>query len=52
MRAGIQIVIFPKLNEKDLFGVPEEAQQTRHFIPVENVDGVFRTKEQLEAAVA
>lgn len=45
MRAGISTVIIPKLNEKDLIDVPEEAKQKLKFIPVENVD------EVLEAAL-
>src|SRR5207253_3187937 len=45
MRAGISTVIIPKLNEKDLVDVPEEAKQKLKFIPVENVD------EVLEAAL-
>src|SRR6059036_3268739 len=43
MRAGITTVIIPKLNEKDLVDVPEEAKHK--FVPVENVD------EVLEAAL-
>jgi len=38
MRAGISTVIIPKLNEKDLVDVPEEARQKIKFVPVENVD--------------
>ncbi len=38
MRAGISTVIIPKLNEKDLVEVPEEAKQKLKFVPVENVD--------------
>ncbi|HEV2994811.1 MAG TPA: endopeptidase La, partial [Chthoniobacterales bacterium] len=41
MRAGISTVIIPKLNEKDLYDVPEEAKQKLKFIPVENVDEVL-----------
>ena len=41
MRAGISTVIIPKLNEKDLFDVPEEAKQKLKFVPVENVDEVL-----------
>ena len=41
MRAGISTVIIPKLNEKDLVEVPEEAKQKLRFIPVENVDEVL-----------
>jgi ATP-dependent Lon protease len=41
MRAGISTVIIPKLNEKDLVDVPEEAKQSLKFVPVENVDEVL-----------
>ncbi len=41
MRAGITTVIFPKLNEKDLIDVPEEAKETLLFVPVETVDQVL-----------
>jgi ATP-dependent Lon protease len=41
MRAGISTVIIPKLNEKDLVDVPEEAKQKLEFIAVENVDEVL-----------
>ncbi|MGH8102671.1 MAG: endopeptidase La [Chthoniobacterales bacterium] len=41
MRAGISTVIIPKLNEKDLVDVPEEAKQKLKFFPVENVDEVL-----------
>jgi ATP-dependent Lon protease len=41
MRAGISTVIIPKLNEKDLVDVPEEAKQKLKFTPVENVDEVL-----------
>jgi ATP-dependent Lon protease len=41
MRAGISTVIIPKLNEKDLYDVPEEAKQKLKFVPVENVDEVL-----------
>ncbi len=41
MRAGISTVIIPKLNEKDLVDVPEEAKQKIKFVPVENVDEVL-----------
>jgi len=41
MRAGISRVIIPKLNEKDLVDVPEEAKQKLKFVPVENVDEVL-----------
>src|SRR4029077_9516870 len=54
MRAGISTVIIPKLNEKYLVDVPEEAKQKLKFVPVENVDEVLNvaleknevTKEQ------
>ena len=41
MRAGISTVIIPKLNEKDLADVPEEAKEKLKFVPVENVDQVL-----------
>ena len=41
MRAGISTVLFPKLNQKDLVDIPEEAKQKIKFIPVENVDEVL-----------
>ena len=41
MRAGVSTVLFPKLNEKDLVDIPEEAKQKIKFIPVENVDEVL-----------
>ena len=36
-------VIIPKLNEKDLPDVPEEAKQKIKFVPVETVDEVLAT---------
>ena len=41
MRAGISTVIIPKLNEKDLPDVPEEAKEKLKFVAVENVDEVL-----------
>jgi ATP-dependent Lon protease len=41
MRAGISTVIIPKLNEKDLADVPEEAKEKLKFVPVDNVDQVL-----------
>jgi ATP-dependent Lon protease len=41
MRAGVTTVVIPKLNEKDLVDVPEEAKQKLKFIPVETVDEVL-----------
>ena len=40
-RAGIERVIIPKLNEKDLPELPEEVRQKVTFIPAENVDEVL-----------
>ncbi|MFL6519137.1 MAG: endopeptidase La [Chthoniobacterales bacterium] len=42
MRAGISTVIIPKLNEKDLVDVPEEAKQKLKFVPVETVDDALK----------
>jgi ATP-dependent Lon protease len=41
MRAGISTVLIPKLNEKDLVEIPEEAKQKLTFVPVETVDEVL-----------
>src|SRR5437588_3328192 len=41
MRAGISTVLIPKLNEKDVVEIPEEAKQKLKFIPVETVDEVL-----------
>src|SRR5204862_7132664 len=41
MRAGISTVITPKLNEKHLVDVPDEAKEKLKFVPVENVDQVL-----------
>jgi len=41
MRAGISTVLIPKLNEKDLVEIPEEAKQKLKFVPVETVDEVL-----------
>jgi len=38
MRAGIKTVLIPKLNEKDLPDVPDEAKEQINFVLVENVD--------------
>ncbi|HEY1581706.1 MAG TPA: endopeptidase La [Chthoniobacterales bacterium] len=43
MRAGITTVIIPKLNEKDLVDIPEEAKEKIRFVPVETVDEVLKT---------
>src|SRR3989454_432235 len=50
MRAGISTVIIPKLNEKDLVDVPEEAKQKLKFIPVENVDEVLAAALEKDGA--
>src|SRR6184192_237763 len=52
MRAGISTVIIPKLNEKDLPDVPEEAKQKLNFIPVENVDEVLAVALEKNDATA
>ena len=50
MRAGISTVIIPKLNEKDLVDVPEEAKQKLKFVPVENVDEVLNAALETDGA--
>src|SRR5437660_1616160 len=52
MRAGISTVIIPKLNEKDLVDVPEEAKQNLKFVPVENVDEVLAVALEKDGAVS
>jgi ATP-dependent Lon protease len=52
MRAGISTVIIPKLNEKDLVDVPEEAKQKLKFVPVENVDEVLAEALEKDGATA
>jgi len=42
-RAGIKIVIIPKLNEKDLPDVPAEVRQELQFVLAETVDDVLAT---------
>jgi ATP-dependent Lon protease len=51
MRAGISTVIIPKLNEKDLVDVPEEAKQKLQFIPVESIDEVLTVALEKDGAV-
>ena len=41
MRAGIDTVIIPRLNEKDLPDVPDEAKRKLNFVMAENVDEVL-----------
>ena len=50
MRAGITTVLFPKLNEKDLVDIPEEAKEKIKFIPVGNVDEVLAHALQKDTA--
>src|SRR5437667_263041 len=52
MRAGISTVIIPKLNEKDLVDVPEEAKQKLKFVPVETVDEVLDAALEKNSAPA
>jgi ATP-dependent Lon protease len=52
MRAGISTVIIPKLNEKDLVDVPEEAKQKLKFVPVENVDEVLNAALEKNGAAS
>ncbi|MFL6513963.1 MAG: endopeptidase La [Chthoniobacterales bacterium] len=52
MRAGISTVVIPKLNEKDLVDVPEEAKEKLKFVPVENVDQVLEVALEKNAQLA
>jgi ATP-dependent Lon protease len=42
-RAGLQTVILPKQNEKDLEDVPEEVLEDLTIVLVERIDEVFQT---------
>ena len=42
-RIGIHDIIIPKDNEKDIDEMPESIKESIHFIPVTDVDSVFRT---------
>jgi ATP-dependent Lon protease len=44
--------VIPKLNEKDLADVPEEAKQKLKFVPVENVDEVLNIALEKSKAAA
>ena len=52
MRAGISTVLIPKLNEKDLVEIPEEAKQKLKFVPVETVDEVWQTRLIAQARIS
>jgi len=40
-RAGIDTVVIPRHNEKDLVDVPEYAREKLRFVPVDTVDDIF-----------
>ena len=40
-RAGLEIILFPKENEKDLEEIPAQVRQQLKMIPVEHVDQVL-----------
>jgi ATP-dependent Lon protease len=40
-RAGVKVVVIPKLNEKDLVDVPEEVREQLQFVLAETVDDVL-----------
>jgi ATP-dependent Lon protease len=42
-RAGIKIMILPKLNEPDLAELPEEIRKEMTFVPVETLEQVIKT---------
>lgn len=41
-RAGLQVIIMPKENEKDIEDIPESVRNELKFIPVEQMDEVLR----------
>jgi ATP-dependent Lon protease len=55
-RAGINTIIMPKRNEKDLEDIPERVRQEMQFIFVETIDDVLEhalaAREPLRAAAA
>lgn len=40
-RAGLKVVILPRLNEPDLEDIPEEVRRSMEFVPVEKIDEVL-----------
>jgi ATP-dependent Lon protease len=42
-RIGVTDIIIPQDNTKDLEEIPENVREKLHFIPVSNVDSVFKT---------
>jgi len=40
-RAGVKVVVIPKLNEKDMVDIPEEVREQLHFVLAETVDDVL-----------
>ncbi len=54
-RAGIQTVILPERNEKDLVNVPDYAKEKLEFVTVETIDEIFPLaleEEEVESAPA
>jgi ATP-dependent Lon protease len=49
VRAGIETVIVPKLNEKDFPDIPPEVKQKLKIVPVENVDELLNVALDKEA---
>lgn len=52
LRAGIRVILIPKLNEKDVPDLPEEVKQRLKIIPVETVDEVLAEALETEARTA
>ncbi|PIE91555.1 MAG: endopeptidase La [Acidobacteria bacterium] len=42
IRAGIENVVFPHQNQNDIEDIPEEIRESCHFIPVKDIDDVFK----------
>ena len=41
-RAGITTIVLPRANEADIEDIPEEVRNTMHFVPVDQLDEVFK----------
>lgn len=52
LRAGLQTVLIPKLNEKDLPDIPAEVKERLRIVPVENVDQLLKAALERQPTAA